>query len=359
MKYQLLLAVMLLLSGCSAPPKEEVKKKETSSVSFVAVGDNLYHQCMLDEAKTSSGYDFTGYYKNIKKYIQADYCFVNQETILGGGAPSGYPLFSAPDSVAGDLQKVGFNVVNGATNHAYDQGASGILHSIQVFNKYPRMTYLGLYKNEEEKQNIKIVEKNGIKIAFVSFNQYVNGVTYQKKLPYMINFHESTMMENMKKARESADIVIASCHWGVEYDQSPNAFQKNMAQKLADAGADVIIGTHPHTLQDVEYIQRADGKRTLVAYSLGNFVSGMLEESCQLEGMLSFDIEKKKIKNVVFTPLVNYYTLTGKRERHDFSVYRLKDYTNKLMEKHGFPNLTIPYMKEEVKQKVKNIKIDM
>lgn len=107
MKYQLLLAVMLLLSGCSAPPKEEVKKKETSSVSFVAVGDNLYHQCMLDEAKTSSGYDFTGYYKNIKKYIQADYSFVNQETILGGGAPSGYPLFNAPDSVAGDLQKVG------------------------------------------------------------------------------------------------------------------------------------------------------------------------------------------------------------------------------------------------------------
>ena len=130
-----------------------------------------------------------------------------------------------------------------------------------------------------------------------------------------------------------------------------------MAKQLADAGADVIIGTH--TLQDVEYIQRADGKRTLVAYSLGDFVNGMLEESCQLEGMLSFDIEKKKIKNVVFTPLVNYYTLTGKKERHDFSVYRLKDYTNELVEKHGFPNLTIPHMKEEAKQKVKNIKIDM
>ena len=83
MKYKLLLAVMLLLSGCSTPPKEEVKK-ETPSVSFVAVGDNLYHQCMLDEAETSSGYDFSNYYKNIKKYIQADYCFVNQETILGG-----------------------------------------------------------------------------------------------------------------------------------------------------------------------------------------------------------------------------------------------------------------------------------
>lgn len=83
MKYKFLLAIMLLLSGCSTPPKEEVKK-ETPSVSFVAVGDNLYYQCMLDEAKTSRGYDFSNYYKNIKKYIQADYCFVNQETILGG-----------------------------------------------------------------------------------------------------------------------------------------------------------------------------------------------------------------------------------------------------------------------------------
>lgn len=90
MKYKFLLAIILLLSGCSTPPKEEVKK-ETPSVSFVAVGDNLYHQCMLDEAKTSNGYDFTGYYKNIKKYIQADYSFVNQETILGGGTPSGIP----------------------------------------------------------------------------------------------------------------------------------------------------------------------------------------------------------------------------------------------------------------------------
>ena len=84
---------MLLLSGCSTPPKEEVKK-ETPSVSFVAVGDNLYHQCMIDEAETSSGYDFSNYYKNIKKYIQADYCFVNQETILGGGKPSGYKFMA-------------------------------------------------------------------------------------------------------------------------------------------------------------------------------------------------------------------------------------------------------------------------
>lgn len=88
--------------------------------------------------------------------------------------------------------------------------------------------------------------------------------------------------------------MIVSCHWGIEYDYHPNTFKKNMAKRLA--GADVIIGTHTHTLQDVEYIQRADGKRTLVAYSLGNFVSGMLEESCQLEGMLSFDIEKRKLR---------------------------------------------------------------
>lgn len=356
MKSQVFIVIALLLAGCSAPA-EKVNKK-TPHVSFLAVGDNLYHQCMLDDAKTSDGYDFTKYYKHIHPYIHADYNFVNQETILGGGQPSGYPLFNSPDCVADNLEKIGFNVINGATNHAYDQGPSGILHSIQVFKKHPHLTYLGLYQNEGEKQKIKIVEKNGIKIAFLSFNQYVNGMTYQKEIPYMINFHEPSMIETMKEARKKADIVIVSCHWGTEYDDHPNTFQKNMAKTLAEAGADVIIGTHPHTFQDIEYIQ-GNHRRTLVAYSLGNFVSGMLNESCQLEAMLSFDIRKKKITNVVVTPLVNYFSLGKNDERHDFSVYRLKDYTNQLVKKHGYPGLTIPYMKNEVKQKVKNIKINM
>ena len=349
--------IILLFVGCSTSPQEV--KKESPTVSFLAVGDNLYHQCMLDDAKSNDDYDFTKYYQNIKKYIKADYCFVNQETILGGGTPSGYPLFNSPDSVADVLEKTGFNIINGATNHAYDQGVSGILHSIDVFNKHPQLTYLGLYKNEEEKKNIKIIKKNGIKIALLSFNQYVNGVTYQKEIPYMINFHESTMWDNIQKAKQQADIIIVSCHWGSEYDNEPNSFQRKMAQKIVDAGADVIIGTHTHTLQDVEYIKAQDGHKALVAYSLGNFISGMLNDNCQLEGMLYFEITKKKIKNVKFTPLVNYFELGEHDERHHFSVYRLKDYNQKLVEKHGYASLTIPNMKEEVRERVRNIKIDM
>lgn len=349
--------IILLLVGCSTSPQEV--KKESPTVSFLAVGDNLYHQCMLDDAKSNDDYDFTKYYQNIKKYIKADYCFVNQETILGGGTPSGYPLFNSPDSVADDLEKTGFNIINGATNHAYDQGVSGILHSIDVFNKHPQLTYLGLYKNEEEKQNIKIIKKNGIKIALLSFNQYVNGVTYQKEIPYMINFHESIMWDNIQKAKQQADIIIVSCHWGSEYDNEPNSFQREMAQKIVDAGADVIIGTHTHTLQDVEYITAQDGHKALVAYSLGNFISGMLNDNCQLEGMLYFEITKKKIKNVKFTPLVNYFELGEHDERYHFSVYRLKDYNQKLVEKHGYASLTIPNMKKEVRERVRNIKIDM
>ena len=352
-----LLFVLLILVGCTSTPQEV--KKENPKVSFLAVGDNLYHQCMLDDAYSNGNYDFTKYYQNIKKYINADYCFVNQETILGGGTPSGYPLFNSPDSTADVLEKTGFNIINGATNHAYDQGEAGILHSIDVFNKHPQLTYIGLYKNEEEKQNIKILEKNGIKIALLSFNQYVNGVTYQKEIPYMINFHESSMLKQVQQAKQVADITIVSCHWGIEYDDHPNNFQKEMAQKIVDAGADVIIGTHSHTLQDVEYLTAQDGHKALVAYSLGNFISGMLDERCQLEGMLYFDIVKKKVKNVKFTPLVNYYELGKHDERHHFSVYRLKDYNNKLVEKRGYSSLTISNMKEEVKQKVKDIKIDM
>ena len=110
--------------------------------------------------------------------------------------------------------------------------------------------------------------------------------------------------------------MIVSCHWGIEYDYHPNTFQKNMAKQLADAGADVIIGTHTHTLQDVEYIQRADGKRTLVAYSLGNFISGMLEEETQLGGMLTFDFvrENDKVKIAKKPIPIKFDTLYSEKE---------------------------------------------
>ena len=142
---------------------------------------------------------------------------------------------------------------------------------------------------------------------------------------------------------------------------------------MADLGVDVIIGTHTHTLQNIEWLTGSNNHRTLVAYSLGNFISGMLEENCQIGGMLSFDFVKKggvvSIENVVLTPLINHYCSDNKQNiienRYGFTVYRLKDYTQDLASQHGlngYNNITISIdaLKQSIKEKVtSDIKINM
>lgn len=371
---QLLISV-LLISGCqNTPKKEKVQEpKKDDTVSFVAVGDNLMHQRLLDEAKTDDDYDFSSYYTNIKPYIeQADLAFVNQETILGGGKASGYPYFNTPDAMAKNLHDVGFDIVNGSTNHALDQGYEGIQHSIQVFKNYQDMHYIGLYQSQEERDQIQVVEKDGLRIAFLAYNQMLN---YTEDYPsYCINdFDEEKMKNDVENAKEISDIVIVSCHWGIENDMEPQPFQKKNAKFLADLGVDIVLGTHTHTLQPVEWIEGQDGHQTLVAYSLGNFISGMLEEDSQLGGMLTCDFKKAgsewSIQNVTLVPLMNHYETTNQKNiidtREKFTVYRLKDYTDELAKKHalqGYNGITISKerMQEKVKERVgSHIQIDM
>lgn len=371
---QLLISVVLI-SGCQNTPKKEKvqESKKDDTVSFVAVGDNLMHQRLLDEAKTDDDYDFSSYYTNIKPYIeQADLAFVNQETILGGGKASGYPYFNTPDAMAKNLHDVGFDIVNGSTNHALDQGYEGIQHSIQVFKNYQDMHYIGLYQSQEERDQIQVVEKDGLRIAFLAYNQMLN---YTEDYPsYCINdFDEEKMKNDVENAKEISDIVIVSCHWGIENDLEPQPFQKKNAKFLADLGVDIVLGTHTHTLQPVEWIEGQDGHQTLVAYSLGNFISGMLEEDSQLGGMLTCDFKKDgsgwSIQNVTLVPLMNHYETTNQKNiidtREKFTVYRLKDYTDELAKKHalqGYNGITISKerMQEKVKERVgSHIQIDM
>lgn len=360
-----ILLVLLLLVGCQSP-KSEPKQSDKQKVSFLAVGDNIMHEQLIKEAQKNDTYDFLPYYQHIKSYIQeADVSFVNQETILGGRhlGYSGYPLFNTPDEMAGVLHDVGFDVVNGSTNHAFDMNEKGVDHSLQVFQRFHDMKYIGLYHSEEEQKEIPVIEKNDIRIAFLSYNQYIN---YDKKpQSYRYNaFDKEKMKEDVNRAKKVSDVIVVSCHWGKEYESQPNDFQKEYAQYLADLGVDVIIGTHTHTLQPIEWLEGKDGHQTLVAYSLGNFISGMLEENTQLEGMLSFDFvkdgDKVSIDNVTLTPLINHYYAENKKNiidtRYGFTVYCLKDYTDTLANQHGlngYKNIHISL--DKMKEKVKNI----
>ena len=151
------------------------------------------------------------------------------------------------------------------------------------------------------------------------------------------------MKSDVKKAKKISDVIIVSCHWGEEDSTTITSSQKEYAQYLADLGVDVIIGTHSHTLQDVEWLEGKDGNETLVAYSLGNFISGMKNDYNQLGGLLSFNIVEEdseySIQDVVLTPIVNHYVVDSVAKfdstKHDFKVYRLKDYTEELANEHG------------------------
>lgn len=376
MKYIKILLILLLIVACQPSNREEEipeEKEETiQKISFVAVGDNIMHDNLLSEAKDGDSYDFSSFYDNIKNDIKnADISFINQETILGGSSYGykGYPEFNTPDEMASTLYDLGFDVVNGATNHAADCGDKAIKHSIDVFNQYD-MEYIGLYKNQNDKSDIPVIEKNGIKVSFLSYTIDMN---ISKSTNLCKYFDKETIKTDVAKAKEISDIVIASCHWGVECSSQLNSIQTEYAQYLANQGVDVIIGTHPHVLQETKWIDGKNGHKTLVSYSLGNFLSGMLEEETQLEGMLSFDIVKKdndiSIYNVTMTPLVNHYQTNSIKNihnaRYNFSVYKLKDYTDDLASKHGLNgyngiNISIDKMKEMVRNVVSDdINIDM
>ena len=375
MKKIKLLLVMMLLVGCQSPSLPLETEKEEEKVSFLAVGDNIMHKQLIDKAKQGETYEFLPYYTHMQSYIkEADVSFINQETILGGRSfkYSGYPLFNTPDEMAGTLHELGFDIVNGSTNHAFDMNEKAVDHSIQLFKRYKDMKYIGLYQSKEEQKKVPVIEKNGIRIALLSYNQYVN--YDQKPSEYRYNnFDKTKMKEDVQRAKKVSDVIVVSCHWGKEYDTKPNDFQKKFAQYLTDLGVDVIIGTHTHTLQSIEWLDGKDGHKTLVAYSLGNFISGMLEEETQLGGMLSFDFKKYNgkvnIENITLTPLVNHFYAENQRNiigtRYGFTVYRLKDYTDELAKQHGVhgyqnSKISIKTMKEKVNQRISpSIHIDM
>ena len=347
MKLLKALLVLFMIFGCTVKEEEIVEEEvieeeeeeiTINKVSFNAVGDNLIHSALIKDAKTSNGYNFLSYYSEIASFInRADISFVNQESILGGEdlGYSGYPNFNTPDEMADALSSVGFDIVEGCNNHALDKGESAITHAIELFSSYDDLTLIGL-----REESIPTITVNDITISFLSYTEVSNLSSDSSSIKLM---SKSTMKSDVKKAKKISDVIIVSCHWGEEDSTTITSSQKEYAQYLADLGVDVIIGTHSHTLQDVEWLEGKDGNETLVAYSLGNFISGMKNDYNQLGGLLSFNIVEEdseySIQDVVLTPIVNHYVVDSVAKfdstKHDFKVYRLKDYTEELANEHG------------------------
>lgn len=320
----------------------ETQQELFSRVSFVAVGDNLIHDTIYEQAaaRSSSGYDFTDAYERIAELIEKpDVAILNQETIISTEHNvSSYPMFNSPVEVGEEMLKIGFDVFNIATNHSIDCGEKGLISAINFWKSKNAIT-TGAYLNSEDYADIPMNEVNGVKIAYLGLTESTNGLSLpdDTEVILVLASEESRIQQRIMQAKEKADVVIVNAHWGNEYTHEPTENQRQLAEKMASWGADIIIGTHPHVIQPVEYIDNADGRRTLVAYSLGNFISAQNRGPRMLGGMLNFEIVKNNttggiaIENVKFSGTVTHYGYGYSNIR----VYPLDDYTQELASKHG------------------------
>lgn len=258
-------------------------------ITLVMVGDILQHTPLAESGKKEDGsYDFTAVFANMSEEISAaDLALVNQEVIIGGAelGISGYPTFNAPYELGDALVEAGFDVMLHATNHALDKRAKGLLNCINYWEtNHPQVAVLGIHDSEEDRQEIFVYEQDGIKLAILNYTYGTNGIPLPEDMPYAVDMlDKERIAADLQRARELADFVIVCPHWGSEYVLKQTVEQENWAAFFAENGADLILGTHPHVIEPVEWIfttetqngaeENSADRGTLVYYSLGNFAN--------------------------------------------------------------------------------------
>lgn len=294
---------------------------EEKRASVLGVGDVIVHPGIWMQARkeadygsTGREYDFSHLFDGIRDEIMAaDIAFINQETLMAGAeyGYSGYPRFNTPRDLATDIIEAGFDVVNIANNHMLDMLPDGLASTIDFWNEQDCLL-IGGYKSEKDYNNVRVIESNGIKVAFLSYCYGTNGLTmpaeYELIIPYL---NADVIRAQCEAAKELADFVLVSVHWGTDSLQAITEQQRTYAQVFADCGVDAVLGHHPHLLQPITYITGKNGNEMLCAYSLGNLFSLMADSENMIGGMLTFDMvlrgEEKDIENVRFTPTYFYY----------------------------------------------------
>lgn len=345
-----------------APTEKPTEAPAPATLKMLSVGDNLIHDGIFQQAQKRAGeggYDFSYCYARVKPTIAAaDIATINQETIVAKSyEPSGYPLFNSPQELGAEVVKTGFDVVNLANNHMLDKTAKGLREAIDYWDA-SGLVRTGAYKDEADLNKVEHIEKNGLKIGLVGITQYTNGLTLPNgsELRYILTTDEATIERKIKAAKESCDVVLVNVHWGSEYTTKPSADQRNLAKKMAQWGANVIIGHHPHVLQPVEWIENSDGTRTLVAYSLGNFISQQNTAARVIGGMLHYSVSKDfstgkvTVSDVSFETIVTHY-VSG---THDVQIYPLSEYTDALAKKQASrikqADFSVAYIENFVKE---------
>ena len=267
------------------------KNNYETSATFIAVGDALIHGAVYKDAYSNGVYNFNNMFTEVKPIIeQYDLKYYNQETILGGTSLglSSYPLFNSPQEVGDAFMNMGFNLVSLATNHSLDYGERGLINSINYWGKQEGVIAAGSYESEESRVTPRIMEKSGITYTLLSYSTLTNGLRIPYGKDYLFDLYsEEKVKADIERVRDKVDVVMVAMHWGAEYTHTPVQEEKTIAKYLASLGVDIVIGTHPHVIQPIDFIDN-----TMVIYSLGNFISSQIGIERLVGLMASVTIKK-------------------------------------------------------------------
>ncbi|TJX65216.1 CapA family protein [Soehngenia saccharolytica] len=362
MRYIIAVLILSILSGCSSvytqpeasqtdidenvtreeltpaleEPPETVEKNTEIDILFA--GDIMLHMPQINSAKVSLGYDFTPPFQYVKPYVEkADFAIANIETSFSDKDKpfSGFPLFNSPVEILDAIKLTGFDLLSTANNHVLDQGRDGIIKMIDEIDKR-ELLYVGTSKDIYTPY--RIVDVEGIKIGIMTYAFYLNGLNSRltdDERGRMINvFEEKRAIKDIENAKaDGAEFIILFLHWGNEYQTTASDYQRQTAKTLAENGADIIIGSHPHVIQDSETID-VGNKKVNVFYSLGNFYSNQRKEtmgnSLTEDGaMLNLHIVKDNLSNEVklerVTPIPTWVYKRKTNEKNEYFILPVKD----------------------------------
>lgn len=325
----------------------------STSISLIMAGDNLINDKLYNAAKKDDGsYDFKSMYSYIKDIVKNyDLAYYNQETILGGSeiGVSSYPAFNSPYEVGDATIDTGFNLVSLATNHTLDRGEKAIINSLNYWNNKSNVLTSGSYLSNNDRNKVNIKEVNNITYTMLNYTYGTNGIKVPEGKEYLVNIwpctgnnpdndtkyqkYKEVVKEDILRVRDKVDLLIVAMHFGVEYTHVPTNYQIDMAEFLSSLGVDIIIGTHPHVIMPITYIND-----TLVIYSLGNFLSAQdtNNDYNTTVGLLSSikitkNIDKDNNSSIKLSDLNNELIYTTSKDGYKiipFSNPDIKDYLN-------------------------------
>lgn len=255
-----------------------------------------------------------------------DLAFCNLECPIGSKGKF-INMFQAPPEAIAGITYAGFDVVSLANNHILDYHHEGMLETLAILAEN-KIAGVGAGGNIEEARRPVIIEVNGITIGFIAYTEmwFVHArepISWQatEEEPGVVPARLDYVWEDITALRDKVDIIVASFHWGKEYEDEPTAEQKALARTAVDAGADLVLGHHPHVLQGIEFYRQG-----VIAYSLGNFVFDQRLPGTQESMVLEFTLSKQGVLDLTIHPVYiqNMQPIILEGSRKAYLINRIK-----------------------------------